>query len=176
MLSGFLPTGIQTHAHTHTHTRIKPSKCVWSMPTQPDSRICIISCSADLIDCRIKWSLKESFMSFFCFLFSPAHTQSFFWNSFARRGICPWMCIAVILVLILKLWTGTCSMRSLIPAVYYAVFHALFVRRWYSSLKHTGFAELSTMHFVSYHQSVHHRDCIPPFSFFCYGQRQLNPV
>lgn len=75
MLSGFLPTGIQTHAHTHT--RIKPSKCVWSMPTQPDSRIYIISCSADLIDCRIKWSVKESFMSFFCFLFSTAHTQSF---------------------------------------------------------------------------------------------------
>jgi len=36
-----------THAHTHTHTTTgaKPSKCVWSMPTRPESRICIISCS-----------------------------------------------------------------------------------------------------------------------------------
>lgn len=58
--------------YTQTSTGAKPFKCVWSMPTWPESRICIISCSVVWIDRRIKWLVKESFMLLFSF--SP-HTK-----------------------------------------------------------------------------------------------------
>ncbi len=70
----FAFTSANTHTHTHTHKHgEKPSKCVWSMPTRPESRICIISCSVVLIDRRIKWLVKESFMSLlFSFFLAPS--------------------------------------------------------------------------------------------------------
>ena len=70
----------QTHIHTHTHacTDAKPSKCVWSMPTRPESRICIISRSVVLIDRRIKWLVKESLMwLLFSFLFAQSQILEF---------------------------------------------------------------------------------------------------
>lgn len=59
-----------TRKHKREHTSIlpvccteaMPATCVWSMCTRPESRICIISCSVVLIDRRIKWLVKESFM------------------------------------------------------------------------------------------------------------------
>lgn len=55
-------------------------------------------------------------------LFSLFYSHRASWNSFAWRRICPWICVAVISVLILKLQTGTSSRRLQVPAAYRDVF------------------------------------------------------
>lgn len=54
--------------------------------------------------------------------FSLFSSRRAFWNSFAWRRICPWICVAVISVLILKLQTGTSSRSLPVPAAYCHVF------------------------------------------------------
>lgn len=96
---------------THIHTRSQTHRC-------KTIQMCLINAHStweeDLhyfMVCRFNWSqdkmISERNLSCRCFPFSSHRA---FWNSFARRRICPWMCAAVILVLILKLGDSSCML------------------------------------------------------------------
>lgn len=115
--------------HTQTSTGAKPFKCVWSMPTWPESRICIISCSVVWIDRRIKWLVKESFMLLFSF--SP-HTKPCSIDckdTHLSLNVC--LCD---LSLILRYATGTSWRSSQVSVAFYGVLLWFFVAlytMWY---------------------------------------------
>lgn len=111
-------TLLDTHTHrqtyAHTHVDAKPSKCVWSMPIRPVSRIRIISCSVVLIDHRIKWLVKESLRSLlFSFLLTPSLLEFICKEKHLSLNE------SVILVLILKHRTGMQSRSLQLPVACY---------------------------------------------------------
>lgn len=83
--------------HWHKQAQMQNQLNVFDRCSLPESRICIISCSVVVIDRKIKWLVKKSFMlSLFCFPFCLTLLE------FICSSVCPLRFASLILISILK--------------------------------------------------------------------------